>query len=157
MAKKTKATEVQVKREVRRLEDRTSGLESLMRFLHRAQVDQLAKAEKLRKLVLAMLESRHNASRVRSYIRANDALEAFVETLGPFHDPKGRDPYKAWERKQAREMAERIARHLFTDALGEQARRLVREKPGGEKFGSAGWSERSMADRIEDLLLGKVE
>ena len=54
-----------------------------------------------------------------------------------------------------RRLAERIARELFTPggrvAVGLRAQRLVMEM-SGERVEGMGWSERPMADRIEDLL-----
>lgn len=50
------------------------------------------------------------------------------------------------------EIAEKVARDLFTDGIGGEACRLVMEYPQGPKFNSPGWSEAAVRDRVLDAL-----
>lgn len=55
---------------------------------------------------------------------------------------------------QNKELAERIARLLFTDGFGRHADRLEMkhdDRRGGEVSG-AGWCESAVSDRIEGIL-----
>jgi hypothetical protein len=93
MAAKTKiAKPVNVKDEVRRLEQRLDGLESIARLQHVVQVESLAKAETLRKLALYVVNGRklpkddHAGVRLADR-RRFDELAAFVNGLERFHKP----------------------------------------------------------------------
>lgn len=77
-AKKAKRRDVDA--EVRRVEQRVSATEDVMRFMHRIRRDSLAKAEKLRKLARAAIKDAYGA-------RTIAPLEAFVEKLPRFVVP----------------------------------------------------------------------
>jgi hypothetical protein len=67
-----------VEAEVRRLNDRVSGAESVNRLIFKVQMGQLAKAEQLRKLALAATHPKPPAG-------ALQRLRWFVEDLTEFH------------------------------------------------------------------------
>jgi hypothetical protein len=103
MAKAKTLAEAQarkVRAEVDRLNARTDGIEDVTRLLVKVQRDSLAKAERLRKLAVAVVESR-DCTRPRQYLRAVNALEAFVGTLPPFHTPP-KGPVPNLPRRRAR-------------------------------------------------------
>jgi len=72
--------DVNVKAEVRRLEQRVSGQEAVSRLIFRVQMLQLARAEQLRKLAIAAVDS--NPRRAAGALMR---LRWFVEDLEPFH------------------------------------------------------------------------
>lgn len=71
--------------EVRELELRLSSMETVQIMLHETQVEQLAKAEKLRKLAIA-------AVRYPISVSAINKLEAFLSGLQPFYKNPGPMP-----------------------------------------------------------------
>lgn len=96
MAKKTKKS---VEQQVRDLEKRIANHEPVARFITRVQLDKLAKAEELRKLVLAVLRSQwqHRCSdNIGGCTAVSDSrlcdLQEFVGGLVCFHIPQKKMP-----------------------------------------------------------------
>jgi len=58
-----------------------------------------------------------------------------------------------WERQEKRELANQIARELFTNGQGNVAARLVLMSEHQQNLG--GWSEVALQDRIFEALVGK--
>lgn len=71
-----------VESEVRRLENRVAGAESVNRLIFRVQMNSLAKAEQLRLLALAAVNAKPGSPRARGTM---DRLRWFVEDLAAFH------------------------------------------------------------------------
>jgi hypothetical protein len=77
-----------VNREVRDLEQRLDGIESVQVFMHRVQAEELAKAERLRKLAVAVTNSqRFLNGTCRVSVTAARRLEEFLVELQPFYRP----------------------------------------------------------------------
>ena len=89
MPRKTSNDE-SIRREVDRLEKRVAGMEPLNRLIVTVQIEQLAKAEQLRKLALAVV--RHRRRGHSPTVRSLDELEAFVKDLRRFHNSKLKVP-----------------------------------------------------------------
>lgn len=93
----SKATTKQVEREVRAVEQRLRGIESVQVMMHRVQVESLKQAEKLRKLANAVVTSEVKMA-VGGGRTANVgkkrlvALTTFLRDLEPFYKNPGPMP-----------------------------------------------------------------
>jgi hypothetical protein len=76
--------------EVRELQQRTNGIEGVTKLMRSVQLDSLAKAERLRKLVIDAVGTKKMPAyegQIGVFIdmRKFNALQRFVKTLAPFH------------------------------------------------------------------------
>jgi hypothetical protein len=79
---------LQIEAENKQLENRITGMEGVTRFTIRVQIDQLLKAEQLRKAVVATLKTRVRSKPDDVYVLLDIGkvreLETFVKMLVPF-------------------------------------------------------------------------
>jgi hypothetical protein len=101
VASRTKSPKLTVReqREVDRLDDRVTGFEQTQKFMYRVQMDQLGKAERLRKLVMAYAAAERKGLR---QVDARRELIDFAKSLLPFYaPPRGKKPalLRRWDKE----------------------------------------------------------